>query len=240
MGLVLRNLLALQELDLQIISLNDEKSKLQDVVEKKKSEADRRQQEVQEQEERIKRLKVEMKKLEVEIAEAGDRIRKLESQQVHVKTNEGYKALDKEIYEAKAHRARTEDILLQKMELLEEGTKGIGGARQEVGALIALLKRESGEAKEKIREIESQVAGFQAKRAEITGSIEEGHLRLYNRIFNNKKVPAIVPVVNRTCRGCHLAVPAAVESILRRHQSNIVTCENCSRILYIPEEEDSG
>jgi len=240
MGLVLRNLLALQELDLQIISLSNERIKLESLVQKNKSEAERRQREIEEQEERIKRLKVEMRKLEVEIAEAGDRVRKLESQQIHVKTNEEYKALDKEIYEAKAHRARTEDILLQKMELLEEGTKGIGGARQDLGSFIAQLQRESGEAEQKIREIESQAAGFQGKRSEITGTIDESHLRLYNRIFKNKKVPAIVPVVNRTCRGCHLAVPAAVESILRRHQSNIVTCENCARILYIPEEEDAG
>lgn len=240
MGLVIRNLLALQEVDLQMISLNDEKTQLQALTQNKKSEVEKRRREVEEREEKLKRLKVEMKKMEVEVAETSDRVRKLESQQINVKTNEEYKALDKEIYEAKAHKGRTEDILLQKMELLEEETKAVADARRQLGLLTAEVQREFGAAENKVREIDARIGELRTKRSEITGTIEEPTLRLYNRIFNSKKVPAIVPLANRTCQGCHLAVPAAVESILRRHQANILTCENCSRILYVREEEDAG
>jgi hypothetical protein len=72
----------------------------------------------------------------------------------------------------------------------------------------------------------------------VAGGIELSALRLYERILNSKKAPALVPIVNRSCQGCHLAVTAAVESVLRRGEADIITCENCSRILYIPKEED--
>ncbi len=238
MGLTIRNLLALQEVDLQIISLNDEKGKLLHVINEKKSELDESRGEFEEREGQIKRLKVDIKNLEVELAETGDRIKKLEGQQIHVKTNQEYKALDKEIYDAKAHQARTEDFLLQKMELLEQETAGIRDARQQLDEQASQLKVETSTAEERLREIEGGIAELRSKRSQMASTIEDGHLRLYNRIFNSKRVPAIVPLVNRACQGCHLAVPAGIESILRRHESNIITCENCSRILYVAEEED--
>jgi len=240
MGLVIQNLLALQEVDLQIIFLDDQKTKLLNSIEQKKSEVEEQRSQFEEREQQLKHLKVEMKSCEVELADTEDRIRKLEGQQIHVKTNQEYKALDKEIYEAKAHQAQTEEFLLEKMEFLEEETGGIREARQQLDLQVSELEGETAAANEKTREIDDRIAEFQAKRSEITATIDGSHLSLYDRIFSNKKGRALVPVVNRSCQGCHLAVPAAVESVLRRHQSEIITCENCSRILYAPEEEDSG
>jgi predicted nucleic acid-binding Zn-ribbon protein len=245
MGLVIQNLLALQEVDVQIISLNDKKTKLLDSIEQKKSEVEQRRGELEEREQQLKRIKVEMKSSEVELAQTVDRIRKLESQQILVKTNQEYKALDKEIYEAKAHQAQTEELLLEKMEFLEEETGAIREARQQLDLQGSEIERESTATNKKIRELDDRMAKLQAKRSEIAATIDGSHLSLYDRIFDNKKGRALVPVVNRSCQGCHLAVPAAVESILRRHASDIIICENCARILYVaeekePEEEDAG
>ena len=237
MGQAIRNLRALQEVDLRIISLNDEKTKLLDSINQKKSELERRCGEFDERKAQRKQLTVEIKRLEVELADASDRIRKLESQQVLVKTNQGYKALSKEIYEAKAHEARMEDTALQKMELLEQEKAGTRELSEELEAYAAQLQQDNSAVEEKVREIDRSVADLQAKRSEVATAIEDNLLKLYDRIFNSKKGPVLVPLVNRACQGCHLAVPAAVESVLRRHQSEIVICENCSRILYIPEED---
>jgi predicted nucleic acid-binding Zn-ribbon protein len=239
MGLLIRNLLALQEVDLQIISLSEEKKKLLDSTEQKRSDVDEQRIQLERREQQLKRLKVEMKSCDVELGEAGDRIKKLEGQQIHVKTNQEYKALDKEIYEAKARQAQTEEILLEKMELLEEETAGVRERRQELDARVSQLEEETAAVNDKVHEIDNQIGELKTRRSEIAASVEAGHLRLYDRILNNKKGPALVPVVNRSCQGCHLAVPAAVESVLRRHASNIVVCENCARILYVPDEEEA-
>lgn len=236
MGQAIRNLLALQEVDLRVISLNDEKSKLLDSINEKRSELERRRREFDEREAQRKQLKLGMKKLDGELAEASEHIRKLESQQIHVKTNQEYKALNKEIYEAKARKLRIEDTLLQKMELQEQEKFGIKEGSEQLNAHAAQLERENTETEEKLGEIDRGLVALQGKRSEVASGTEDSLLKLYDRIFKSKN-PVIVPVVNRTCQGCHLAVPAGVESVLRRHQSQIVTCENCSRILYVPEGE---
>ena len=240
MGLVIQNLLLLQEVDLQIISLNDEKTQLLDSIERKQSELEEKRQEFEGKQDQLKRIKLDMKDLEIELADAGERIRKLEGQQVQVKTNQEYKALDKEIYEAKAHQTRTEDLLLQKMEQLEQEKGQIQDETQQLGLQDAELERERQEAQRRIQEIEARTGELNEKRSRTAGTLEETHLRLYERIFNSNRTPVIVPLVNRTCQGCHLTVTAAIESILRRHQANIITCENCSRILYVPEDEQES
>jgi len=237
MGHVIRNLLALQEVDLQIISLNEEKARLLDSINEKRSELEKERVTFEEREAQLRRLKVEMKNLEVELGDTSDRIRKLESQQIHIKTNQEYKALDKEIYEAKTHQARIEDELLQKMEFLEQENVGIREASEQLEARSAGLQEETGGIEGTISEIEGRVAELHTKRPEVAGDIEDELLRLYDRIFNSKKGAVLVPLVNRACQGCHLAVPAAVESVLRRRAADIIRCENCSRILYIPHEE---
>lgn len=236
MGPLIKKLLALQEIDLQIISLQDKKAQLLDWINQKKSEVERQHRQFEERGEQLKRLKMEIKSSELELADATEHIRKLESQQIHVKTNQEYKALDKEIYEAKARQSRTEDFLLQKMELLEQETEEIRGGRQQLDLQASELQRESESGEKKIREVDGRVTELKAKRSELAATIEDSHLRRYDRIFNSKKGRAIVPLVNRACQGCHLSVPAAVESILRRHDDEILTCENCSRILYVPVE----
>jgi predicted nucleic acid-binding Zn-ribbon protein len=237
MGLVIRNLLALQEVDLQMLSLEEERAKLSESIERQKAEVQREREEVAEREARLKRIKVEIKSSEAELAETGEHIRKFEGQQILVKTNQEYKALDKEIYEAKARQAQVEDALLEKMEQLEEETEALRQGRQKLDNEISELERETGGADEKVREVEQEIAVLREKRAEIASTIERVPLSLYERIFRKKKGAALAPLVNRACQGCHLSVPAGVESVLRRHASNVITCENCSRILYVPEEE---
>lgn len=237
MGLVIQNLLALQEVDLQMLSLEEERGRLLDSIERQKGEVERERAEAAEREAKVKHIKVEIKSSESELADTGDHVRKFEGQQALVKTNQEYKALDKEIYEARARQARLEDALLEKMEALEEETESLRKARHDLDEKLSQLQGASGDAEEKVRQIEQDIAALGAKRAEVAKRIERGPLSIYERIFQRKKGAALAAVVNRACQGCHLAVPAGVESVLRRHASNIITCENCSRILYVPEEE---
>ena len=238
MGQPIRKLLALQEVDLQITALDEQKANLLDSIEKKRSEFEAVRAQFEEREQQLKQLKIDMKNMEVELAGTSERVRKLESQQINVKTNQEYKALDKEIYEAKAHKAQVEDQLLQKLELQEDGASEKQEASQELDRRSKALEDEAAGIQGKIDDIERKALAFQKRRSEVAATIEDQLLRLYERIFNSKKGPVLVPLVNRACQGCHLAVPAGVESILRRREADIIRCENCARILYIPKDED--
>ncbi len=55
-------------------------------------------------------------------------------------------------------------------------------------------------------------------------------LRLYDRV-SKKLHHAIVPVEARTCLGCYIALPTSAVP-LTSDPSQLLTCENCGRILY--------
>jgi predicted nucleic acid-binding Zn-ribbon protein len=55
-------------------------------------------------------------------------------------------------------------------------------------------------------------------------------LRLYERISRHF-THAIVPVENRICLGCFMALPTSAVS-LRTDPGHVRLCENCGRILY--------
>ncbi len=69
-----------------------------------------------------------------------------------------------------------------------------------------------------------------AARSRLAEKIDPQDLRLYERIYR-RHAHAIVPVEDRTCLGCHMALPTAAVS-LKSDPDHIRTCENCGRILY--------
>ena len=61
-------------------------------------------------------------------------------------------------------------------------------------------------------------------------------MRIYQRLLNNKKDRVVVPIENRTCSGCHIALTAQHENVVRKGE-RLVFCEHCSRIHYWQESE---
>lgn len=60
--------------------------------------------------------------------------------------------------------------------------------------------------------------------------IDARDLRLFDRIV--KRHPrAIVPVEDRICLGCYMALPTSVNPV-SGDPERLLTCENCGRILY--------
>jgi predicted nucleic acid-binding Zn-ribbon protein len=54
--------------------------------------------------------------------------------------------------------------------------------------------------------------------------------------LNNKKDRVVVPIENRTCSGCHIALTAQHENLVRKGE-RLVFCEHCSRLHYWQESQ---
>ena len=59
----------------------------------------------------------------------------------------------------------------------------------------------------------------------------------YERLLRNKKDRVIVSIENRTCTGCHIALTAQHENLVRKGDK-ISFCEHCSRIHYWSEGKE--
>jgi Zn-ribbon protein, possibly nucleic acid-binding len=69
----------------------------------------------------------------------------------------------------------------------------------------------------------------------VDAGIKPEVLALYERILENRGELAIVPVRDDACSGCYMSMRPQVVNELRL--GKLLTCENCSRILYVENNE---
>jgi len=67
--------------------------------------------------------------------------------------------------------------------------------------------------------------------ADLAGKIDEDLLALFERLFKSKGDAAVVAIEHGVCTGCHMKVTTATAAQVKVGKE-IVSCENCGRILY--------
>jgi predicted nucleic acid-binding Zn-ribbon protein len=72
------------------------------------------------------------------------------------------------------------------------------------------------------------------EREELAGKVEEDLLDRFNRLFTSKGDAAVVALEHDVCTGCHMKVTTAT-SMRVRAGKEIVSCEQCGRLLYFAE-----
>ena len=133
--------------------------------------------------------------------------------------------------------ARTRDHLEDRILALfdeVEALKGDLAARQtEAGALeerlaahLAAYDRERGR-------LDAEIASRETERARLAAAVEPRLLKKYEGIAAQEGGVGMVPIVGGFCGGCHNDVPARFVSRVRGGE--VVTCERCHRILYLPD-----
>ena len=128
--------------------------------------------------------------------------------------------------------------------------------REELEGEIAALTDEIASRREARPEEEAShrdvVAAWEATKAELTASIHllaaeasklEQQLQPSNRsrflrLLKNRHGKALAAVVEGSCSLCHFELRPHLHQRVRRAEE-IITCEHCSRILFLPEVEES-
>jgi predicted nucleic acid-binding Zn-ribbon protein len=197
-------------------------------------------------EERKKRLAAnvkERKDLEVDIKAIQEKISKHKDQLYQMKTNEQYKAMVKEIEGEEAHIRQIEDKILEKMieaediqQHVQDAASRLEGEKARVAAEIKSLEDER---QKDLNEREH----LQARRKEVAAGLTGTVLELYERIRTYRTGAAVAEVRDGLCTACNVRLrPQHYNEI--RSSDAVMTCENCSRILYYldrpPDEQAPG
>lgn len=188
-------------------------------------------------EERKKRLAANLKErkdLEGEIKVIQEKITKHKDQLYQVKTNEQYRAMLKEIEGEEGNIRKIEDEILEKMVEFEEIQKHVQEAASrlegEKTRVAAEIKRLQDERQKHIDERQR----LEARRQEVAGLLTSSVLELYERIHSYRPGAAVAEVRDGLCTACNVRLrPQAYNEV--RQNDAVLTCENCSRILYYAE-----
>lgn len=232
----LKPLLDVQELDIKMIRLMRVKKQRQEELKQIESLRTELKEQLKLKEEEIKEIETQVNGLEEKIQTLTDKYKKLESQQASVKKVEEFNALTQEMTtverEKVALETQTSNILDRKVaeeEILEKIKESLAASESNS---IELEK----EIKSSIDQINTEGQQLKAERDQIVGNVDPDNLKIYERLLRNKKDRVIVPIENRTCSGCHIALTLQHENLVRKGES-VVFCEHCSRIHYWEESE---
>jgi predicted nucleic acid-binding Zn-ribbon protein len=225
-----RKLLAVQECD---IRCHEIERTLRDIPARQKAEAERlvrREHEVADREKALKEAQSNVKQLELEVENRRERVRKLRQQQMEVKTNKEFTAIEVEIKQAEMATRGIEDQELTAMEVVEGQRRKLTEAKESLKFEQAGVQSEVRGLEDRAEKFRSELKDLTARRATLIPDVNPDWMAAYQRI-SARREPALVPIVDATCGGCHMKLPPAVYHSTRR-LGTIATCDFCARLLY--------
>jgi len=233
----LKNLIRLQTIDLAIQEIRSRIDKFPNVSkaldEKLKSATSG----LESSKEHVKTNQANRKKFESEISSLEAKISKYRDQMMSVKTNEEYKAVQKEIEFTQQHIRKIEDDILNLMlesESLQTGVKTAEARLKEDQQAVNSERREL----EKVNQQDvSALESYIKERRELEKSISEDLLPRYERVRKARLGIAVAAAKDEICEVCKVRIRPQVYQEIRKNDQ-IIACDACQRILYFPENFD--
>jgi len=231
------NLIKLQKLDIEIrntsVLLDDIPRQIRDIDKK----AEESLQIVQETKDNFARNQKKRRDLESELQDIKEKIEKYKRQLNEVKTNKEYSSLLKEIEETNQRIDALEEQIIGEMLSADDIEKEIKAASEKSNEVQAELSQKKEEILQEKHKAEEKLNDLHAKREELLPKIPSDQLALYDQIAKTKNGIVLSPVTEEFCSMCHMRVrPQMVNELIAGTQ--IITCENCGRILYYVKKSE--
>lgn len=228
----IEQLLEVQEHDLRIQRIEGE---LRDIPARKERELDRLQAHtaaMKVAEAALQDRQAELKQNELEVQSKKDKIAKLRTQQMELKTNKEFKTMASEIETIEKAIRRDEDRELEIMETIEAARADVAARKKDLDAENAVVQEDIAVLDERIAGLETELRTEQALREKAKEGIEPEWLRRYESVLNSKRgSAALVSAEGGVCRGCNMALPPYQQHNARK-RLEMVVCSYCGRMLY--------
>jgi uncharacterized protein len=183
---------------------------------------------------RGRHLEVEKKKLELDVGTRSASIARLKTQQYETRKNDEFSAMGREIERYQNEINALEDQELELMEQADVLKAQIATKEKETAAAKASIARQIEDLETKQATLGNRLENLKKEREELAAKVEEDLLDRFNRLFVSKGDAAVVALEHDVCTGCHMKVTTAT-SVRVKGGREIVSCEQCGRILYFAE-----
>lgn len=179
----------------------------------------------------LKKNAAAIKGVELEIDTAKQRILKLREQQVSIKTNEQYRAMNSEVAGVEKQIREFEDREIVLMEETEGLRANAAHMEQRLKQEDVIVQSDRVQLEERLKAIQAEIERLKQERAGLAADVDPDWLTRYDRTFKHHPDFALVPVDQAACGGCHMKLPPQVVQNVKRNQA-MVCCSFCGRILY--------
>ncbi len=239
MGQVLESLLALQDIELQIVDIRRQLAAKQRSVKRQAARLRAAEETFEAQREEFKRSQMQADEIDVDLKSRNVSVSKLRDNLNVVKTNKEYAAAMSQLNNEKADITRLETRAFELMEGLEAKKAGVAQQQevveQEAGRL-ANLKTQLAQSEGSFA---ARLEALGQQRNESSESLDGKALQQFDRISERYEGEVLARVVKThprrdeyQCDGCNMSLAAERANALMTRE-DVITCDSCGRILYI-------
>lgn len=239
MNVDLENLVTLQECDIEIRALESRLKRIPREITNLEEEIATERANVKDAEDRLNEAQRVRRASEGELELLEGKISKYKEQLMQVKTNEEYRAMQKQIQSAKEEVSSKEDIILVKMEEADRLQEELRRRQKELDEGLTRVRKLETELEAEASRLRDELQRKQSEREELQKLLPQDLLGQYGRIAGVRNGIALAEARDEFCQVCHVRQRPQVFEELRLGNS-IQRCDNCSRILYIASGEQGS
>ena len=233
----LQKLIALQNLDTTIRKLEKDQKATPERRAEIEREFDQRAFEIRALENRREEAKHTRARLENEVVEQKGRAERAERNLMSSKKTDEYTAAIREADAARKQISALETQILEQMEQLEQAEASLNERAGEIAGLNSDREAKLKAFDDEAGSIGDRLAAARREREEVFASLPKPMSALYSRIGARiRDGIAVAEARNRSCSACFMSLRPQVMAEVRRGE-DVITCDNCGRILYVAPAE---
>ena len=233
----LQKLIALQNLDTTIRKLEKDQQATPERRAEIEREFDQRAFEIRALENRRDEAKHTRARLENEVVDQRGRAERAERNLMSSKKPDEYTAAIREADAARKQISALETQILEQMEQLEQAEASLNERAAEIASLNSDRETKLKAFDEETGTIGDRLASARKEREEVFAALPKPMSALYSRIGARiRDGVAVAEARNRSCSACFMSLRPQMMAEIRRGDE-IITCDNCGRILYVVPAE---
>ena len=233
----LQKLIALQNLDTTIRKLEKDQQATPERRAEIEREFDQRAFEIRALESRRDEAKHTRARLETEVADQRSRAERAERNLMSSKKQEEYTAAIREADAARKQISALETQILEQMEQLEQAEAALNERAAEIASLNSDREARLKAFDEETGTIGDRLAAARKEREEVFANLPKQMSGMYARIRARiRDGVAVAEARNRSCSACFMSLRPQMQLEVKRGDQ-IITCENCARILYMTPKD---
>jgi predicted nucleic acid-binding Zn-ribbon protein len=183
---------------------------------------------------RARQLEVDRKRLELDVGVRTDSVAKLRTQQYETRKNDEFAAMAHEIERYQKEISEIEDRELELMEQQDKLKVEVAAEEKKAAGTKDSIARQVTDLEAKGKTLAARLDELAKERAELASKIDEDVIDRFERLFASKGDAAVVALEHDVCTGCHMKITTQT-AVRVKGGKEIVSCEQCGRILYYAE-----
>jgi hypothetical protein len=225
----------LQEKDNKIFELEQNIKNAPEIIEKKKNEIEKLHKDFEQKKAEYVRLNSLKKEKEALLSAKEANIAKHNADLITIKSNDLYKTCLLEIEKAKADKSVIEDEILQLMEDIDKEFVNVKKQEEESKKIEANIQQEIASINDTCKNAREKLDSIAKEREEFSKKIDSNLLSQYERIRENRNGQGLALIDGDSCGCCSMTLrPQLINQATKC--SELVYCDNCSRILFNKKE----